>query len=115
MNEGIKHGNDGSLGFNEYQAKAWTTNCYPVEQMTACLVAGLCSEAGEVAGKWKKAMRDGTSRPAGMAAELGDCLWYLACLAGSFGYTLEEIAALNLAKLASRQKRGVIGGSGDER
>ena len=72
-------------------------------------------QAGEVAGKFKKALRDGTPNPAGMAAELGDCLWYLACLAGSFGYTLEEIAAMNLAKLADRQQRGVIGGSGDER
>ena len=36
------------LTFDDYQVQAWTTNIYPNEHMAACLVAGLCSEAGEV-------------------------------------------------------------------
>ena len=36
------------LTFDDYQTKAWSTNIYPNEHMAACLVAGLCSEAGEV-------------------------------------------------------------------
>ncbi len=103
------------LDFDAYQAQAMTTNCYPAEQMTACLVAGLCSEAGEVAGKFKKSLRDGGDCREAMAAELGDCLWYVACLARECGVSLEMVARGNLAKLASRQQRGKIGGSGDER
>ena len=115
MNEGIKHDNDGSLGFDAYQYQAWTTNCYPPEHMVACLVAGLCSEAGEVAGKFKKALRDGGDARQAMVAEIGDVLWYCACLARECGVSLEMVARANLEKLANRQKRGVIGGSGDER
>jgi NTP pyrophosphatase (non-canonical NTP hydrolase) len=48
-------------------------------------------------------------------AELGDCLWYIAVLADDFGLKLEDIAEHNLKKLASRQKRGTLTGSGDHR
>ena len=47
--------------------------------------------------------------------ELGDCLWYLAVIAARFGYTLEEIAEMNVEKLRDRQRRGVLKGSGDNR
>lgn len=50
-----------------------------------------------------------------IAAELGDVLWYTAALATEFGLDLREIAEANLAKLEDRQRRGVIGGSGDNR
>ena len=115
MSEGIKQDQGELLGFDAYQAQAWTTNCYPAEHMVACLVAGLCSEAGEVAGKFKKALRDGGDARQAMVAEIGDVLWYCACLARECGVSLEMVARANLEKLASRQKRGVIGGSGDER
>ena len=115
MDEDLKQGQDDSLGFDAYQAQAWTTNCYPAEQMTACLVAGLASEAGEVAGKFKKALRDGGDARQAMVAEIGDVLWYCACLARECGVSLEMVARANLEKLADRQQRGVIGGSGDER
>ena len=121
MDEDLKQGQDDSLGFDAYQAQAWTTNCYPVEHMVACLVAGLASEAGEVAGKFKKALRDeGDARARAkarhaMIAEIGDVLWYCACLARECGVSLKMVARANLVKLADRQQRGVIGGSGDER
>jgi NTP pyrophosphatase (non-canonical NTP hydrolase) len=47
--------------------------------------------------------------------ELGDVLWYAAQLATELGLSLETIAEANLAKLASRADRNVIGGSGDRR
>jgi NTP pyrophosphatase (non-canonical NTP hydrolase) len=81
---------------------------------------GLTGEAGEVAEKIKKVLRDknglidkNTRRE--LKKELGDVLWYLANLATEIGLSLEEIARANLKKLASRKKRGKLHGSGDNR
>ncbi len=79
----------------------------------------LNGEAGELAEKIKKAARDGVAdaeaHGEAVAKEIGDCLWYISQLARDFGYTLEEIAALNLKKLRDREARGKLGGSGDDR
>jgi NTP pyrophosphatase (non-canonical NTP hydrolase) len=76
-------------------------------------------EAGEEAEKIKKAARDGVKDPAehrhNVGLELGDVLWYISQTARDFGYTLDEIANMNLAKLRSREARGVLSGSGDNR
>ena len=103
------------LTFDDYQDQAWSTNIYPAEQMEFCLVAGLCSEAGEVAGKAKKAFRDSVSDREVILAELGDTLWYIACLAKHYGVSLEMIARSNLVKLQSRSQRGTLKGNGDDR
>ena len=42
-------------------------------------------------------------------------MWYVAQLATELGLDLDEIAGLNLEKLRSRQLRGVLAGSGDDR
>jgi NTP pyrophosphatase (non-canonical NTP hydrolase) len=68
----------------------------------------------------KKAIRDdggeiGEQRRAAMAKELGDVLWYVAQLATELELDLDKIAQANLDKLLSRQRRGVLSGSGDER
>ena len=47
--------------------------------------------------------------------EAGDILWQLSGLCSVMGWTLEEVAQENLAKLADRQKRNVIVGNGDNR
>ena len=81
---------------------------------------GLAGEAGEVAEKVKKLLRDDAGvlsdeRRDALAGELGDVLWYVAQVATEAGLDLEQIAQGNLDKLLSRQRRGVLSGSGDRR
>ncbi len=84
------------------------------------LVLGLVGETGEIAEKVKKLVRDEHSDldrldRDDMAAELGDVLWYAAVLADFLGLSLGDIAQRNIAKLADRQRRAVLGGAGDNR
>lgn len=109
------------MRFSEYQARSRATAVYPDAGSNIVYPAlGLCGEAGETAEKVKKAIRDdgGTlteERREAIAAELGDVLWYVAQVATEAGLDLEEIAGANLTKLASRQRRAVLHGSGDDR
>ncbi len=107
------------MKLNEYQEAARKTANYRIDDIIIYPALGLASEAGEVAGKVKKVLRDFNgnfnSQKHKIADELGDVLWYVAVLAEDIGYTLEEIAQMNIDKLASRQERNQIHGSGDER
>jgi NTP pyrophosphatase (non-canonical NTP hydrolase) len=76
---------------------------------------GLVSEAGEVADKVKKKIRDGKFDSFELAKELGDCLWYTSLLATYLDYNMSEIASININKLSSRRDRNKIQGSGDNR
>src|ERR1700691_620920 len=105
---------------SEYQALSRRTAEYPRDAWLAYPALGLAGEAGEVAEHAKKAIRDDggqvtDERRAAMAKELGDVLWYVAQLASELKLDLDEIAQTNLDKLLSRQRRGVLSGSGDER
>ena len=102
------------MNFNEYQKISRSTAIYPKEYKVIYPALGLCGEAGEVAEKVKKNIRDGKSLD-GVKFELGDVLWYVAVLADDLGVTLEEIAQANVDKLKWRKYRGKIGGSGDNR
>ena len=99
---------------SQYQAQAKETAIYPEDKALEYLALGLVGEAGEVANKIKKVIRDGTS-PNNVRDELGDVLWYLAMLSTELGYSLDTIADKNLWKLANRKERNVLGGSGDNR
>ncbi|WP_406051525.1 nucleoside triphosphate pyrophosphohydrolase family protein [Kribbella sp. NBC_00889] len=84
------------------------------------LVLGLVGESGEIAEKVKKIIRDhdsdlSTVDVEDLTKELGDVMWYVAVLADYFDIPLSEVAEKNIEKLASRQKRSVLGGSGDNR
>jgi NTP pyrophosphatase (non-canonical NTP hydrolase) len=109
------------MDLSEYQMLSRRTATYPNvgEDMTYPAL-GLCGEAGEVAEKVKKTIRDdggvlSDERREALSRELGDVLWYVAQLATEAGLELESIAADNLDKLLSRQERGVLRGSGDDR
>jgi NTP pyrophosphatase (non-canonical NTP hydrolase) len=109
-----------AMQFNEYQQAALSTAIYTDRHRVIYPALGLASEAGEVAGKIKKVLRDadGDFERAPLDAisdELGDVLWYVAVLAADLGLSLEEIAADNLAKLEARMGRGTSGGAGDRR
>jgi NTP pyrophosphatase (non-canonical NTP hydrolase) len=108
------------MELSEYQRQSRRTAEYPREAWLAYPALGLAGEAGEVAEHAKKAIRDDAGkisdeRRAAMAKELGDVLWYVAQLASELDLDLDQIAQGNLDKLFSRQARGVISGSGDER
>lgn len=108
------------MQLSEYQRLSRRTAEYPREAWLAYPALGLAGEAGEVAEHAKKAIRDDggevlSERREAMAKELGDVLWYVAQLASELELDLDEIAAENLEKLLSRQRRGVLSGSGDDR
>jgi len=106
---------------NDYQTAALVTAIYPNQGYNIVYpTLGLVGEAGEVAEKVKKIIRDNggivtDTAKEKIAKELGDVCWYLAVLSNELGYKLEDIMQMNLDKLASRQQRGVISGSGDAR
>ncbi len=108
------------MTLNEYQSKALETAIYPQETAIVYPTLGLTGEAGEVSDKVKKVIRDNGSeftddKKREIAKEIGDVLWYCATLSRDLGFTLEEIAQINYEKLHSRQVRGQLHGSGDNR
>lgn len=103
------------MKMNNYQEKAFTT-ATAESQNIYYMTMGMTGEAGEIANKVKKVMRDGKQLDLeDIKHELGDVLWYVAGLATVLGIDLEDVANSNIAKLKSRKERGVIGGSGDNR
>ena len=112
---------------DDYQSSALTTAIYPDQGYFGGVIyatLGLAGEAGEISNKVKKLIRDKLMESSDsvdvddatmLADELGDVLWYVAVLADELGYALSEIAEGNATKLRSRQERGKLGGSGDNR
>ena len=104
-----------------YEQLAGETAIFPEHKALEYLALGLTSEAGEVAGKVKKLIRDGEDKEGfelkkiAISHEIGDVLWYCAMLAKEVGVPLNEIMRDNLAKLYSRKERGTLSGSGDDR
>jgi NTP pyrophosphatase (non-canonical NTP hydrolase) len=77
---------------------------------------GLVGEAGEVAEKIKKLIRDSSRfQNEEIMKELGDVVFYATALANIYGKGLQEVLELNITKLDDRQRRGKLKGSGDNR
>ena len=106
------------MNINTYQQQATETAIYKDKVIYPTL--GLAGEAGEIANKVKKVLRDSSGEiqedvRQNLIDELGDVLWYIAALATDLKVELSEVADRNIEKLNSRKNRGVIGGSGDNR
>lgn len=106
------------ITFTEYQEEAVKTALYPMPIIYPTLAVN--GEAGEIAEKVKKVLRDneGTftkEAKIAIAKEIGDVLWYLANLANDLDISLEEIALLNIKKINTRKNKNLIHGNGDNR
>jgi NTP pyrophosphatase (non-canonical NTP hydrolase) len=109
------------MKLNDYQKQAMRTAIFPARDGYIYTALGLSGEAGEIANKVKKFVRDGYTREElpyklnEVRAELGDVLWYVAAMAEVLETDLETIADTNLKKLQSRKERGKLSGDGDDR
>ncbi len=132
------------IGLNDYQVRARDHAVYDesVKNMLCsmagpyredlrwllCLMystMGLAGEAGELANKVKKLVRDGALMAPdrtelhkavnGLILELGDCLWYVSDVASCLNVPLSDVARANIEKLKARKAAGTLGGSGDHR
>ena len=109
------------MDFKTYQKKARLTAQYPnLGSNYTYPTLGLVGEAGEVAEKVKKVIRDkkgvfDDESKMGLKKELGDVLWYVSNICTEFNFSLDDIALQNLEKLKMRASKGKISGSGDDR
>ena len=125
--------NNTELTLNEYQRRAMST-CMESCDNFAYMASGLVGEVGEFFGKVGKHIRKeqamidanefitergrkyiGEQEMHDLKSEAGDIMWMIAGLCKVMGWTLQEVCQENLDKLASRKKRGVIDGNGDNR
>jgi NTP pyrophosphatase (non-canonical NTP hydrolase) len=109
------------MNFKEYQEKALESAVYPNKGDNITYpTLGVNGEAGEIAEKVKKILRDkngnwdSLDRQA-IKKEIGDVLWYCAAIAFEFGLSLEDVAVTNIEKLTRRKENGTLQGSGDDR
>lgn len=104
-----------SMDFEAYQEQAWKF-AKPTAKTTQYLLPGLAGEVGELCSLFAKSTRDSTIMDYKLLEkELGDILWFVSSLAFFHGISLADVARTNINKLESRQQRGTIGGSGDDR
>jgi NTP pyrophosphatase (non-canonical NTP hydrolase) len=103
---------------NNYQMQARKFAIYPERMKVVYPALGLAGEAGEVADKVKKIYRDDRTDAkflGEIAKEIGDVMWYCAVLAEDLGFSLQQVAEMNIYKLQQRQSAGKIVGDGDNR
>lgn len=106
--------------FPDYQESSAKTAIYPKDKALEYVALGLVGEAGEIANKVKKIIRDDNNvlsdeKRAELLKEAGDVLWYLSQFVNELEGDLGKVAQGNVDKLYSRKERGVLQGSGDNR
>ena len=116
------------MNFDEYQKRAVSTDITGLGKRIAVAhdpayvdkILSLVGEAGEVAEKYKKIIRDkkgiiSEQDRDEIIKELGDVLWYVAVLAYYLDESFDNLAKTNLDKLAKRKQSSKITGKGDNR
>lgn len=111
------------MDFDEYEKLAARTATFTGKQKEYALMyltLGVAGEAGEIAEKIKKILRNDNGaisdeKREALKLEIGDVLWYLSQLSRELGFPFSEAAAANIQKLADRAARGVIKSEGDSR
>lgn len=103
------------MNLADYQQFTASTAIYPKDNALVYLSLGLTSEAGEVAGKIKKIIRDNVRNDDDIVSEIGDVFWYLCQLCTALNVEAADVIKQNMDKLVDRQKRNVIKGNGDNR
>lgn len=108
------------MTFDEYEQLAMKTAQEYGDQAFNYGGLGLASEAGEVAGKLKRVIREHDNIVTDemrdtLKKELGDVLWYINFLSVKLGIPLKDVAQGNIEKLSSRQQRSTLMGEGDNR
>tara|TARA_B100000963_G_scaffold52089_1_gene40231 strand:- start:7707 stop:8036 length:330 start_codon:yes stop_codon:yes gene_type:complete len=109
------------MNFDSYQIEARKTAIYPNKNNNFIYpTLGLVGEAGEVAEKIKKIIRDkngvlNNETKIALKKELGDVLWYISNLCDELNFSLDDVAITNIQKLNLRASKGKISGSGDDR
>lgn len=93
------------ITFEEYQRAAVRT--LSPDSATAILAMGLAGEAGELVDYLKKVIGHGHPfDPDHFLEEVGDVLWYLACLCAVWEVDLSSAAYENIRKLHQRYPDG---------
>lgn len=123
------------MTLNEYQKQAMTT-CMPSSENFSYMFLNLVGEVGEFASKVAKEIRkenmcigvnstkrnehywfthdgDSYAKEEELKKEAGDILWQLSGVCSVMGWSLNEVAQMNLDKLAARKAVGTIDGNGD--
>ncbi len=109
------------MNFDSYQIEARKTAIYPDKNNNFIYpTLGLVGEAGEVAEKIKKIIRDkngilDNETKIALKKELGDVLWYISNLCDELNFSFDDVAITNIQKLNLRASKGKITGSGDDR
>ena len=93
------------MTIDEYAAWAATiakVDEHPSNERLSYLGLGLAGEAGEVAEHIKKLLRDDWLDKAGLVEELGDVVYYWACLCAATGQQPSELLKASAAKIKRR-------------
>jgi NTP pyrophosphatase (non-canonical NTP hydrolase) len=111
-----------AMTLDEYQKEALVTALWSGDDLKdlSHWVLGVTGEAGEIAEKVKKLIRDydgklDAEQKFELVKEVGDVMWYLAVLAEHLGYKFEAVGKMNIDKLRDRQARNKLQGNGDNR
>ena len=97
------------MTLDEYEKAATRTSNQKLSEKERMLdaAAGLAEESGEILGFVRKhVFQSHPLQRDSLAIELGDALWCLAMTAKSAGFSLEQIAEANVAKLQARYPEG---------